>query len=702
LTVSHCFQPWTFASVAMLTAVSVSLSSPERGPPFAGAQTTSDAAPPSLLAAPHRPISQYVREVFQDRQGNLWFGTNNEGVTRYDGHSLAFFNAGHGLAGNATRGIVEGDDGTLWFATDGGVSRYRDGEFRTYSIADGLSDNETWSILLDRSGSLWVGTQEGVCRLVNDAFVAFPLPRVKVERPESRFTPKVVFAMCQDAAGHLWFGTDGEGLHRYDGRSFTSYATKEGLAGMMVRALCADSKGRIWVGTDGGGVSCIDGAAIRTFTSRDGLHNDRVFEILEDSAGTLWFSTLGAGVCRYDGTRFLSGGPGGPLTFEGVPCACGSGKLTDACHGTGGVHVQDIFEDRDGTLWFGCSGGLVRLDNSSFVHVTRDGPWKPQAASTDAQSPPAALAPFGRMVGGEWRVRFSNDTAQFDRWEWGAGRRSVVSETYGSSGDGQPWRALAVYYWHPGGKEIRVLSAHPSVPMLGHGVATGTATISAEQMRAFMELRQSGSPDRPRRLEVRWDVRHPDAHRTTLLEKGESAYEELVRWEYARSYAMSPLPQIAEAAATPRSSMAPIERLLRHRWMTARDASNPASLQVEASLAWIPYLEAVRARVALAGAASPLGSQVDLYIVRAAGAESFRALVLTASGFVYEGVVTMPDGSTLAFDLTGHERDGIVRRRGDIRFREDGSLRMRAWSDDDAVDAPDIDVRMTPRPAEHP
>jgi hypothetical protein len=142
--------------------------------------------------------------------------------------------------------------------------------------------------------------------------------------------------------------------------------------------------------------------------------------------------------------------------------------------------------------------------------------------------------------------------------------------------------------------------------------------------------------------------------------------------------------------------------LVRNQWMTARDASNPASAQVEASLAWIPYLEAVRARVSFSGAASPLGSQMDLYIVRAAGAEAFRALVLTASGFVYEGDVTMPDGSTLAFDLTGHERDGIVRRRGDIRFHEDGSLRMRVWSDDDAVDAPDIDVRMTPRPPEHP
>ncbi len=29
-------------------------------------------------------ISEYVREVFQDRDGVYWFGTNGDGVCRYD------------------------------------------------------------------------------------------------------------------------------------------------------------------------------------------------------------------------------------------------------------------------------------------------------------------------------------------------------------------------------------------------------------------------------------------------------------------------------------------------------------------------------------------------------------------------------------------------------------------------------------------
>ncbi len=38
-------------------------------------------------------------------------------------------------------------------------------------------------------------------------------------------------------------------------------------------------------------------------------------------------------------------------------------------------HVQEIFEDKDGVLWLGCSGGLFRFDGKSFVNVTQNGPW---------------------------------------------------------------------------------------------------------------------------------------------------------------------------------------------------------------------------------------------------------------------------------------------------------------------------------------
>ncbi len=340
-------------------------------------------ASPQSLPSPDEQISEYVREVFQDREGTYWFGTNGEGLGRYDGKSLTYISLAAGLGGSAIRGIDQDESGDLWFATNAGVSRYASGSFTNYTVADGLSDDQVWSLLVDSTGTIWVGTQSGVCRFDGTGFDPFPLPRIEVENPASRFSPAVVFALFEDPDGHVWFGTDGEGAHRYDGSSITSYTTADGLAANQVRSIRGDRQGRIWLGTNGGGVSCYDGKTFRNFTQADGLANDRVYEILEDRMGSLWFSTLGAGVTRYDGTSFTSFG-----TDQGLVNLHPQSE-------PGNIHVQEFFEDAAGALWLGCSGGLFRRDGERFINITRGGPWPEPAVPTPAsvESPSASESP---------------------------------------------------------------------------------------------------------------------------------------------------------------------------------------------------------------------------------------------------------------------------------------------------------------------
>ncbi|MCA9296089.1 MAG: hypothetical protein KC983_06215, partial [Phycisphaerales bacterium] len=122
--------------------------------------------PPEVLAEwnEEAQVSAYVRKVFQDREGNLWFGTNGDGACVWDGTSLSYPFVEQGYKGYAIRGILQDDDGAMWFATNGGVMRYASDEFRSYTKADGLSANEVWSLFRDRTGTIWAGTEAGVCR----------------------------------------------------------------------------------------------------------------------------------------------------------------------------------------------------------------------------------------------------------------------------------------------------------------------------------------------------------------------------------------------------------------------------------------------------------------------------------------------------------------------------------------------------------
>ena len=362
------------------------VSRPKAGPP--GQQTTTGSSVFYSDPLPKPQISQYVRRIFQDRNGNIWFGTNGDGVARYDARlndsarldkPLAYFTVNEGFSGRAVRGIVEDKNGDLWFATDAGISRYDGRAFETFDRKNGLGSNQVWSILIDRSGTVWCGTEAGVYK--NDrkskinglpAFTPFPLPEADLSnRPDAYPAPKLVNSIYQDKAGNLWFGTNGLGVYRYDGTSspdgkprLTNFSEKEGLSNNFVQSIVQDEskgehKGKLWFGTRFGGISRFDGVRFTNFTTKEGLSSNFVWTFLQDNSGDnpngdLWIGSAGGGLMLYDGKSFRHF-----TQVEGLPSR----------------HVQSLLKDDNGRLWVGTSGGAFRLDGKSFTNVTRYGPW---------------------------------------------------------------------------------------------------------------------------------------------------------------------------------------------------------------------------------------------------------------------------------------------------------------------------------------
>ncbi|MFN0058440.1 MAG: two-component regulator propeller domain-containing protein [Planctomycetota bacterium] len=303
---------------------------------------------------PDDPISQFVRRIHEDRRGHLWFGTNGDGVARWNGESVEYFSLPQGFSGVAVRGIVESADGSLWFGTEGGLTKFDGASFTNYTERDGLVSDDVWCLAFDRRGELWVGTRQGVCRFDGARFTPFELPEAEPDPFVGVTSARIVRSITEDRAGRLWFGTNG-GAYVYDGRLLRNYNESDGLSNDNVNAILEDQNGRFWFATHHNGICYLDGETFTAITDADGVEGTEVWDLFMDRAGEIWFPVENAGIYRFDGKRFRNYREAEGLTTNAIQCT---------------------YQDRDGRLWFGGWRGLFRLNGDSIVAVTRAGPWR--------------------------------------------------------------------------------------------------------------------------------------------------------------------------------------------------------------------------------------------------------------------------------------------------------------------------------------
>ncbi|GAB3511648.1 two-component regulator propeller domain-containing protein [Spirosoma knui] len=296
-----------------------------------------------------------VNCILQDREGFLWFGTN-DGLNKYDGYVFTAFQPdpaqpNHSFRNNRIAGMCEGRrrPASLWVVTEGGGLHEidkRTGQVTPHPIQTENANrwNNQLSVCEDGDGILWISAYDGIARYDPERH-HFQL----YQSPAEETPIKSIFI---DRQGRFWVGTY-HGLYSFDKKnghfSLVSAPAPTG-AQPVFNSFHLDKRNTLWLGTAGDGIFQINlnSRHIRPVPFRpEGQVNPFVYlnALHQDTQGFLWVATT-EGLQRFDadGQRIV--------TYRPDP---------NRPKGLSSTNAQAAYHDRSGRLWVGTNNGIDRL-----------------------------------------------------------------------------------------------------------------------------------------------------------------------------------------------------------------------------------------------------------------------------------------------------------------------------------------------------
>ncbi len=314
-----------------------------------------------------------VYTILQDKNGFMWFGTNN-GLNRYDGYSFTIFQNDPfdslTISSNYITALLEDSRGILWIGTIDGKLNYAQEENETFcKINYRLNNSEIEgsigikTMVEDSSGDIWIGTNgDGLYKI---SFSKNNVTNLKVthfvnsNNDKTSISSNNISALYADSLGNLWIGTEND-LELFNNKENTFkhflITTKNPKAPSFpaeneVGAIYESKPGLLWLGTPSGMVQ------FNTITGTYRLYPHKydifrfgrrnITQIVKDHNGKLWLATPGELMVFNPNTKlykYIRNDPFEPssISYNSIP---------------------SIFCDRTGILWIGTSGAGINIYN---------------------------------------------------------------------------------------------------------------------------------------------------------------------------------------------------------------------------------------------------------------------------------------------------------------------------------------------------
>jgi len=306
-----------------------------------------------------------VHVLFQDIQGNIWAALHQKGVLIIPASENFFqnigfnpFNAANSIGTHCVISIIEDHKGNIWAGTDGeGLYRIQpNGIINHYTSENtpGFLENVITALFEDKDHHIWIGTYVNGFFRFDPQTEKFDSHHCKTDSDNSLSYDHVT-VFKQDEAGNLWIGTNGGGISVFNPKTqlfkkylFYSDKTKDQLSSNWVFDILIDRDKDVWAATSNGLnllYKAKDKFETCTLAGEGRTISNLLYTILEDYNGNIWVGS-----------------------YFGLHCIDKSAKkpyLITAINGLPDNMITGIEEDREHVLWISTGKGLCKYNPES-------------------------------------------------------------------------------------------------------------------------------------------------------------------------------------------------------------------------------------------------------------------------------------------------------------------------------------------------
>ncbi len=373
----------------------------------------------NLIATADTPVEGEgtIVTIFVDRDETIWVGMLGHGLRKCLGYGLwEHWRRAQGLERNEVWSVTRDEHGTLWVGLENGIGRMdKDAKtFRSFNVPGqqfgrckslaSTRDGYVWAenadrrlvridvrseavkifpvkdvskLFMDRGGILWVIADDGLFASESSgAQRKFIQVNVPLEKSNALSTAS------QAPDGALWFVSARHllRLHREMSRDkWTEFQLDAFHLGGDLSKVAVDAAGVVWLGGDTTGLTKLKIAADRIVSAtKVPLASDSIMFLQLDRRGRLW-------VGEDQGIQVFNGHSWNRYTVD-------NGLIWND------VNDEAYWEDADGSMWFGTSGGLSHFKAYAAPAVQRP------------RAPIFVTARYGAvaLLGGTQRIKWSS------------------------------------------------------------------------------------------------------------------------------------------------------------------------------------------------------------------------------------------------------------------------------------------------------